>query len=35
MERNLKNNFVEIKNLSENTAEIGINGTITKWAREE
>ena len=35
MERNLKNNFFEIKNLSENTAEIRIYGTITKWAWEE
>lgn len=35
MERNLKNNFFEIKNLSENTAEICIYGTITKWAWEE
>ena len=30
MERNLKNNFFEIKNLSKNTAEIRIYGTITK-----
>lgn len=35
MERNLKNNFFEIKNLSENTAEIRIYGIITKWAWEE
>ena len=35
MERNLENNFFEIKNLSENTAEIRIYGTITKWAWEE
>ena len=35
MERNLKNNFFEIKNLSEITAEIRIYGTITKWAWEE
>ena len=35
MERNLKNNFFQIKNLSENTAEIRIYGTITKWAWEE
>ena len=35
MERTHKNNFFEIKNLNENTAEIRIYGTITKWAWEE
>ena len=35
MERTHKNNFFEIKNLSENIAEIRIYGTITKWAWEE
>ena len=30
-----KNKFFEIKNLTENTAEIRIYGTITKWAWEE
>lgn len=35
MERTHKNNFFEIKNLSENIAEIRIYGTITKWADRE
>lgn len=30
-----KNKFFEIKNLTENTAEIRIYGTITKWAWED
>lgn len=30
-----KNNFFEIKNLAQDTAEIRIYGTITKWAWEE
>ena len=35
MPKTQKNKFFEIKNLTENTAEIRIYGTITKWAWED
>ena len=35
MPRINENKFFEIKNLSENTVEIRIYGTITKWADKE